>query len=174
MPINAVFGTNKANSNLAAPFNPAWSKIESLDWGIDRPVSTSVKTGSISLAVGELKGLTLTRYMDGTSTALARAAIAGTNIGNTMIAVTDGSSNKTVVAFKLMNALVVRYLIGTDGSMGAGGGMETIILWYPQIAMAVLTAGAVTTMGWDLATNAQWSFPAATFTLDATYGIKIA
>jgi type VI protein secretion system component Hcp len=174
MPINAVFGTNSAKSNLAAPFSPAWSKIENLDWGIDRPAATSVKTGSVALSIGELKGLTLTKNMDGTSTTLARVAIAGTTIGNTLIAVVDGSSNKTVLAFKLMNAMVVRYLLGTDGAMGAGGGMETISLWYPQIAMAFLNAGAMTTMGWDLSSSTPWSFPAATFTLDTTYGIKIA
>ena len=91
-----------------------------------------------------------------------------------MIAITDATSNKTVMAFKLANVLVARDLFTSDGTAGASGGLETLSLWYTQIGIAVLTGTNMATVGWNLASNSSWAIPAGSFTPDATWGIKVA
>ena len=166
MAIYALFYNISAKSGLGAPFTTAWSKIDSITLGAGRQVSTS---GSLGTSVGALQcdPIQLHKLVDGATSQLLATLYKGIPLNFVNIAITD-ATNKTITAYKLFNVLIEANQYTGEGSSSS----EVIDLVYQQIAIGVLTAGTMDFTGWDVTKAGLVS--SNPFTLDPTYGIKIA
>ena len=168
MAIYALFANISARSGLTAPFSTQWSKIDSINLGFMRPINRT--SSSYAVGVLQVEPIQLNKMIDGASVQLSKNALFGSLLPNVNIAITEGTSNKTVVAFKLSSVYIGQNQSGAETTNPAH---EVLTLSYAQIAMSVLTAGTIETVSWDLVANTGGT-GSGPFTLDPTWGIRIA
>lgn len=172
MAIYVLFEGIGGQSGLAEPFGSDWCKVDSLSWGVDRVLPSAGRPGAqeVRPSAATLRNVNLRKPADGASSELFRKALAGTAIGAVVLAITDGTSNKTVRALKLDNAVIASVELVGDGSSAM---QEQLVLAYSKIALAVLLPTGLQLATWDITANKPWGDAARAFAVDTRWGIRV-
>jgi type VI secretion system Hcp family effector len=140
-------------------YDDSWIQLDSFHFGSDREVKVPPgkgKGGDISIGVGDLQDVTMTKSLDWSSTHLAQAAADGKAFQEVEIHFVETAGEgplQPYLMWKLEPCAVKSWSISGDADDRP---TEEVAFYYIRIAFSeVETAGPV--FNWDRAKNASWS-----------------